>query len=229
MRIMKHLLITMFALLPGILFSQVVVQGMDELLYYERLNYFQEGIVKNSYNGINGSPYLNDDFRKAEVRTKEDVSYIGELRYNIFKDEMEYKVNGIVYWISNPLIIDYIKIDNETFMYFCKEGMDSDKGCYFKALVTGNCKLLVKKGIILQDAVPPKPYQEAKPAEFVKHKDSYFLQKSNAYPQRIANKKSIIKILSDKSTEISKFIKTNKINSNKEDNLIDIINYYNSL
>ena len=72
MRIMKHILIAMFALLPGILSGQDIVVGIEKLLFFERLHYFQEGIV---------------------------------------------------YWIANPLIIDYIKIDNETFMYFCKEGM----------------------------------------------------------------------------------------------------------
>ena len=230
MKIMKHLLIAMFALLPGILLSQeTMMQSIEEFRYYERLNYFKEGVAKKSYNGIKGSPYLHDDFREAEVRTREDITYKGELRYNIFEDEMEYKVDGVVYWISNALIIDYIKIDNETFMYFCKEGMDSDKGCYFKALVTGDCNLLGKKGINLQDAVKPKPYQEARPAEFIKRKDIYFLQKGNTYPQRISNKKSVVEVLSDKSTEISKFIKTNKINISKEDNLIDLINYYNSL
>jgi len=93
----------------------------------------------------------------------------------------------------------------------------------------GECKLLYRKGINLKEAEPPKPYVDAKPATFIDRKPLYYIQKGIAYPQRISNKGDLLENLSDNEQEVSKFIKKNKISASNKDELIDLIEFYNSL
>ncbi len=185
--------------------------------------------VKNNYISIEGSPYLFDDFRKGEVLLKDGKLFNGEFRYDKYADQVEFKVKQGNFWIAYPSSIDYVKIDTTRLVFIQKDIEKPNEGSYYVVLVADKIQLLLKKGSILQSAEDPKPYVDAKPAKFLDRKDLYYLLDKSNTPIRITSKKILINKLSDKSSEISKFIKSNKISYKKEEDLIYLINYYISL
>ncbi|MCD6598004.1 MAG: hypothetical protein J7L04_09970 [Bacteroidales bacterium] len=218
-------------LLPSILNGQIWQTELNDLrdittLFNRDMN---DNKVQNNYINIEGSPYLFDDFRKGEVLLKDGKLFKGEFRYDKYVDQVEFKVKQGNFWIANPSYIDYVKIDTTLMLFIQKDIEQPDKGSYYIILVSGKIQLILKKGSILQSAEDPKPYIDAKPAKFLDRKDLYYLLNESNTPIRITSKKVLINELSDKSSEISKFIKSNKISYKKEEDLIYLINYYISL
>ena len=145
--------------------------GIEEFLHYQRLNKDVTKRKENPYEQIKGNPYLFKDFANGEIVTTDNFRYNGKMRYNIYDDEIEYLVNDDNFWVSNPWVLDFITIDSITFIYCSADRQNKDEWTYYILLVKGDCKLLLKKGVILNDPVAAKPYVEAKPAEFVDKRD----------------------------------------------------------
>lgn len=228
MRTLKNSLLLFILVLPQGIIAQDWETQINDIRDYHRM--VSSGTkVTNTYSVIAGNPYYFKDFRKGAVITKDGRKYNGVLRYDLYADQMEFKIDGDIFWIANPVLIEYLKIGGNVFMYFDKDIADSKKGHYFEVLVMGDCKLLLRKGVNLKEAEEAKPYTDPKPATFVDRKDLFFLQKGIAYPTRITNKKSIEDYLSDKSQEVSKFMKKNKISTGNISELTNLIQYYNSL
>lgn len=221
---------TLFILIiPTVLNAQdYYVKGMDELRFYERLNTKINERDFKQYQGILGSPYLFSEFKDAEVLTKDSILYKGKLRYDMYADEMEYKVKDGIYWLANPERVSYIKIDSLKFIFY-PEPVGKDPGTYYQLLVDGGCRLLVRNDVLFVDAVKAKPYQDPVPAKFIKRKDFFYLTKGKASIVKIGNKKSILKYLSDHSSELSDYIKQNHISLTRKDDLIKLVTFYNKL
>lgn len=215
----------------GILGAQEWEQNLNDLRDLTRFynKDFNNLEVKNNYSSIEGSPFLYNDFRKGEVALKNGNIFRGEFRYDKYADQVEFKVKQGIYWVANPDLVDYIKIDSIYLIFVSKNTEHPDKGSYYEVLVAGKCYLLLKEGVILQSAELPKPYTDAKPAKFIKRKNLYYFLVDKNIPVRISSKKTISEVLSDKSSEISAFIRKNKLSYKKEKDLIRIVNYYNSL
>ena len=184
---------------------------------------------QKSYSTIEGTPYLSENFKPGEVYTKDSILYKAPLRYNIYADEIEFKIDDIIYWIAVPQNIVHVKIDESVFIYIHTGEKKNKKGSYYELLVGGKCKLLLKRNIAFFEAEAVKAYVEAKPAQFREMNDTYFLQFNNGIPQVITNMKSVKNTLSEKSSDISKYIKKDKISIKKKDDLIKLVRYCNSL
>ena len=228
MRNFKYAILFLLMLAPATLFAQDWSLEINDIRDNHRM--INHGAkVTNTYDAIEGNPYFFEDFREGSVITKDAKKYNGEFRYDLYADQIEFKIDEDVYWIANPELVEYLKIDDHVFMFFDKDLVDSKKGYYYEILVMGDCKLLKRKGVNLKPAEQAKPYVDAKPATFIDRQPQYYIQIGIAHPQRITNKKSLLALLSDKESEISKFIKKNKISASNEKELIDLIDYYNSL
>ncbi len=222
----------MFLLLvTGVLNAQEWEQSLNDLrdltrIYNRDYNNLE---VKNTYASIEGNPFLFKDFRKGEVALKNGNLFRGEFRYDKYADQVEFRVKQGIYWVANPDQVDYIKIDSVQLIYVTKEPEHPDKGSYYEVLVSGKCYLLLKEGVILESAKQPKPYTDAQPAQFINRKKNYYLLDNQNNPVRINNKKVIPEVFSDKKSEISEFMKKNKLSYKDEKDLTRIVNYYNSL
>ena len=201
--------------------------GIEQFLQYERLNKDVRKRNQNPYENNIGNPYLFKDFANGEIVTTDNFRYNGKMRYNIYDDEIEYLVNDDNFWVSNPWVLDFITIDSITFIYCSADSQNKDEGSYYILLVKGDCKLLLKKGVILNDPVAAKPYVEAKPAEFVDKRDFYYILLENQEPVKITSKQKLLELFPGKTREMKNYLK--KISLNKEKDLIKLVEYYNGL
>jgi hypothetical protein len=204
-----------------------------ELLYRLRLNRTMSGIEKVNYSSIDGDPFLYKDFVPGNLTLKTGETLPLYLRYDIYTDEMQFKQKDEIYALINIESVYLLMMDTLRFIYtgYVKSPGDisSIENSWFLLKEDGKCKLLIKKNLRLQGAEDPKPYQAAKPAKFIHVSDSFYMQPEGQNAVRVNNKKDILNILSDKSSEVSKFIDSSKLGAKNVNDLVKIIAYYNSL
>jgi len=207
---------------PG--YNYTFIDLMDYVNRHNKIMTFQE-----PYRDIEGNPFLNDEFLEGEVYTKNKEVLKGLLRYNIYADEMEFLAKDNVYWIDNQENIETIKYGDHLFIYHPKPGDKFDKGDYFEIVEDGPTKLLLKRKVVLMDAVPAKPYQDPKPPRFDKSRDTYYMMQFQGAPEKVTSKSDILKFMADRETEINSFLKKNKISANNLNDLKKVVAYYNGL
>lgn len=185
---------------------------------------------------IKGSVYIQESFMPARLTTV-DGTKIYNLKYNAYNDEIEIQnenqePNALNKNIDN-LLITFIA-DSKTYEaidYLNDEG-NASRG-YFVHINDANNKyqLLIREAIKFVDRKPAKTgYDKSKPAEFKRLSDTYFVKNGNnpavEFPK---NKKDLSKIFPEKYDTISSFIKENRIKTSKEEDLVELFNYINTL
>jgi len=213
--------------------AQNVVPNSEALLAKLRLNEGIKGIQHTSYSNIIGDPYIFSNFNPGQIVFKTGEVYDVEIRYDIYADLVQIRYDGNMFAIAYPDKLNKIIVDTVTFIHdsFTKSG-DKDiqnKSSYFILLTDGKCKLLIKKNIRIQDPEPPKILQDAKPARFVHTNDTYYLKLNDSQAVLIKNRNIILDLLNDQKEALINFMNIEKTNVNRIQDLIRLVNYYNSL
>ncbi len=226
------IIIILFGLLPNRGMAQIKIPEIEEYLDRLRLNRAMEGMRENTYNDVEGSPFMEKEFREGIIQLKDGKLFNAKLRYDMYAGEMQFIAKEIIYAIAFPEDIEYIEIEDVKFIYtpyLLTPSGTNPKESYFIVLMDGDNKLLAKKEVLLLDAVPAKPYTDPKPAQFSKKNDSYYIKKKNLSAVKIINRKSLISIMEDKEAEVLDFIKKEKISHKNPEDLKKLIEHYNSL
>ncbi|MFN8257299.1 MAG: hypothetical protein U0W24_16515 [Bacteroidales bacterium] len=193
---------------------------LDSYTFYKN----QGNELSTTYFDAVGNPYYDSDFKNGIVFLK-DTSYVKlQLRYNIYQYLIEYKNEGKIYNLSNTYNIDRITIGDTVFMYIPY----INSRAIFEVLVGGKASLVKKSTVKLEPAKPPQPYVEASPPRFVRENDIYYIINGTAYFE-IKNMESVYLALFDKKDNIKDYIKKERIKKRNKENLIKIVNYYNTL
>ncbi|MBT3384023.1 MAG: hypothetical protein HN778_13375 [Prolixibacteraceae bacterium] len=211
--------------------AQIEVQGTEYILAKLRFNRAIEGIRDNTYQDIEGEPFMFEDFLMGNIKLKDEGTYNGLLRFDKYAGEIHFKKENDIYAIAFPEKTEYIEIDDTRFIYseFQLSGSTpvSDEGAYFVVLLDDKCKLLAKKNITIKDAQQSKGVVEAKPAKFINQNDSYFLKIGDTPAVRIKTKKDLNLFFENKGAGISDFIKKEKIKTNDPEGLVKLAKFYN--
>lgn len=191
------------------------------------------GIEFETYETTAGNPFLYKDFVEGELTLLSGEKYRIEMRYDIYANQIHLRNENNIYAINYPEKLISIVIDTLKFLY-CNysnsPGKDnSGERSYFILKTDGKCKLLIRKNIRVKDAEPPKVLQDAKPPEFVRLADTYYLKFEGNPAIKTGNKKDLLKQLGDKQKEVDSFIDKNKLGVKNIEDLVRIVSYYNSL
>ncbi len=191
----------------------------------------EKGAMGNqlTYSNIKGSPFFNDEFKKGEVvSTSNTVVRDVPLRYNVYADEIEFEAEDNKTFYFDKSTVKNIKIGNSEFIY--KAYLISNKlgRSYFEVLLQGKAMLLKQYHIKFEEARPPKAYEDPVPARFVSSKADFYIAFGDAEAKRISGSKELIEILPDKKTETTEFIKKNKLKVGDQEDIVKIIEFYNS-
>ena len=225
MKIAKLFYVVLLLLLNSVLFGQ---SGQLSNPFVEKYFFYKSFEPRKTftYKDVVGSPYLNDEFIEGTISLKDTVPVKLPIRYNIFRDEIEYQMNGFNYVFGNPESLKSVSLGESVLVYLPL----IEKGGYFEVNEKGKCALLQKRLVKLKPAEDPKAIVGvAIPAEFVRKFDVYYLVVNETNTYKIKNMKSVLIALNDQQSKIKDFIKQEKINNVKKNNLIKIVRYYNSL
>ena len=104
------------------------------------------------------------------------------LRYNIYTDEFEYRLNNINYVVGNPGSLNRIVLGGSVFVYLPFIG----KGGYFELLAFGKSTLVMRRTVEFKPSEGPKPIEGTiKPARFSRNPDDFVLVLKGTNPSRL--------------------------------------------
>ena len=226
------ILILIFFIFP-VIYSQFTISGAEPILDKLRMDKRMEGSNSTSYSDIVGDPYIYKDFFPGRIIMKTGKTFQVDLRFDMHSNQINFKEGDQIYTLLNPEKVAAIELDTLRIIFseYIKKAGDAvpEGSSYFILRLDGYCKLLIKRNVDVQDAELPKLYQEAKPAEFVRMADDYYLIVGDDPAVRLSNKKDLSTILNDHKNEIEKFIDSEKLGIKKIEDIIEIVNFYNSL
>lgn len=177
-------------------------------------------------NRIIGSPYLYEEFRVGSIHLKDDSVFSNILlRYDIYKDIIEFLNRRDTFRVNQPLMIDKIVINNRTFIgtVYKKSENVVDFG-YFEILVDGKMKLLKKYKAEVDVDIYMSNYMGgggSKKKRFIT-KEYYYIKKDKKTAELIDSRYDLYQLFPEKKQELRKHIKENKLRFTDEKSIIAV-------
>lgn len=165
--------------------------------------------------------YLDYDWQVGNMQTNDDRMITNvAFMYNVTKDRMELRAD------VNPEMVDRITFDQKVFIYCKFIEHDMVKSGYFEQLTEGTSALLRRYTI---HTVPGKKGAFGYDS-FQNISRDYYLKIGDEPAVEIKkNKNDILNVLSDHKEEIEKYIKKNRLNLRKMEDIDQVLNYYSTL
>lgn len=212
------LLIVLVTSLQG--FAQIPQSLLEQHTY-------QSAFVFDDYLG---SIYKTLSFEKGSVIEEKSSVFEDELRYNIDGDIFEYNFADTMYQIKkNPQI--YVRIDDEYF-YYCEFQTDNFLPVHgYYVLVDMNEDYSIYKKYTIKIKHPDKnggPDGTATPGN-LRMETTYYLEEDKFIKELPTNKGTALASFEDKKDELKKYMKSQKLRLNKEEDLIRFVSKYNAL
>ncbi len=203
-----------------ILSSDNMLEGS---LLQERINSSKMGKTL-TYDDILGSPYVDKNFREAKIA---DGYQNLPVRYNSYKDEVEFKGNSGIMVIPKEQKFNTIEILDPSIILVYLNTNDENSGYFYKL---NNGKILLYKKIITKfiDVIPASSsYTEDKPANFKTLDPIYYIQiEENKFIKKPKTKKDFLnQIPSDKKEILNTYFNNNKVKFDKEEDLKKLVQF----
>jgi hypothetical protein len=187
------------------------------------------------YEGVKGTPYVLEEFQPGEVylKTKEKVA-IKALNYNCVDNEIAYlDPTSKVTRILNKYQVDLFTIQGaDRVMTFVPVKLEKDGETIFAEVLYNKASFVYK--VYYKDWLEAN-YEGGYSADrrydqFVDKYDLYFLKKGdNTLYEVKKTKKSLKEAFPENLSEITSFFKSNKLNLKEEEDLVKLMEYYDSL
>jgi hypothetical protein len=183
-------------------------------------------LESRNYSDIEGNPYYTKEFINSVIFLR-DGNYLNQpLRYDMYRDEMEFNKEGIIYWLRKKEI-KYIRHGSDMIFVSSEDG-DTNKLGFFFLKDEGRYLLFLKKAVLFEPMVPPKGYSETIPEKFSPDDDVIFIRQEGNPASRIRNKQDLMKYFSGNLKALER-IKSEKIRADKIEDLHRLISYLNEL
>jgi len=184
---------------------------------------------------IEGTPYITEKFQPITISGQEENNFQG--RYNGYNGDMEVLdvKKGIVF-VLNKLMTNYdVNFVAQRKIYRSYKRKTEDGGLvndfFVKLSDNNNMSLLKKENVkFFKEVKAVSTYDKARAAKYKRGNDQYFIKKiDDTVIELSTKKKDIAKLFPEKSKDILGYIKSNKLNTKNESDLIKLVNYISSL
>lgn len=230
----KILFIGLLALSTSGVFSQAANSQYD--IYSRTIDLNQKalsfGLTELQFNAIKDEAYANPNFISGNIYQEDQLIRSGvPMRFNAYADEIEIKrspsATDFSALVKDPSI--FVKMGLDLYVFVPFEG-SNDKGGYFNVLYDGKKYDLYKKTVAtFREAMEAKStYGRDTPPSFPKF-TTYYLVEDGQFLEMPNSKKRIMKMMDSKKSEMDNYIKQNKLNLDKEADLIKAIAHFDSL
>lgn len=183
-------------------------------------------LTEKSYNDIEGSPYYTQDFIKSTIFFR-DGNYSNQLlRYDMFRDEMEFNKEGKILWLIRK-DIKYIRYGTDM-IFVSSADADTNKLGYYILKDEGTYLLFYKKTTLYEPMVPSKGYSEPIPDRFMQGKDMIFIKHMENPALEIRNKKDLMNYFAENQSALD-FIKNEKTRADNLEDLHKLICFLNEI
>jgi len=187
------------------------------------------------YEGVKGSPYVFKEFKQGEVflKTKNRIT-VKDLNYNCFENEIAYKdpATGVIR-LMNKFQVDLFRIsDEDKTLTFVPVKLEANAETIFAEVLYNKASFVYK---VYEKEWLKANYEggysaDRKYDEFVDKYDLYFLkQGEHTLYKSKKSKKQVREAFPEHESEISSYIKSNKLDLKEDQALVKLMKYYDSL
>lgn len=224
---MKYLFMLFF--LVG---NAVRAQVGNENVSFSSGNFFLKGNRQSTKEYIvDGSPFVDGD-KFYSIQIQGYGKNVQNVRYNAYEDEMEFLNDGQIYFTNKEegLKINFLALKK---VYQCLNySFDSKNRFGYLVLLVDNSNFSLfkrEKIELLKGEKSPSAYGKDANDYYAKEKDLYIVKKDGKYSKLPKNIKEFINVFSLDKNTIETFYKDNKLNYSKQEDLISLFNYINSI
>lgn len=180
--------------------------------------------VPESLKAIQFKKYLSQDYKPALVDDFKEKAY---LRYNLFKDEMEFVKDENIYYLKKDVGRTVLFSDGTIYKVYGQKG----KPHFFKVLSDGKNSLLARQSVrFIEAKEATSGYDVAKPADYKRRKDVLFITIDGQNLVEVpSKKKTFYTIFGDRTSDVKSFMKKNKLSYKKASDLKKVVQFLNGL
>ncbi|WP_439183065.1 hypothetical protein [Carboxylicivirga taeanensis] len=177
-----------------------------------------------------GTPYIYESSQAHIVLTNGQVIQPLTMRYNVHSDVMEVEKEGVFYTVPKEKHFPVISLNDHQFRLEVYQVASKRQLGYFEVLVQDSaCSLFLKHSVLLTAAEEPKPYQDAKPAEFKKQEPNIYLSSNGGALYQVRNLKDVVELLGTHQQALETYAKKHKIKFRKIEDVKELVEYFNTL
>lgn len=186
------------------------------------------------FSDIDGSPFLYDEWYRGKIISPQGLVLDGiMIKYEAYSETIIYLSGGKTFEVSDgaETFVIYPATDGMKDSLFFRGGypavdLNTPK-TFYEVLADGKLALLKthKKvtGLSQQNALASNK------REFILQEDLYLARKGQAPMKVTKDKDALLAHFADKKDELAAWLGKNKVNLKKEDGLVELVKYYNSL
>lgn len=182
----------------------------------------------SSSDDIKGSPYLFDEWMVGEIKTKLGSVYPNvKIKYAAYSDQLFFLTEEGDERVIAREKVHYFQFNDEEGKSYLFEHIPYQG--YLQRLAKENNVTLYKKiEIVIKEAPKNNGYNASTGKdEFVKS-TKYFIQTKNLV-ELVTNKNDFADLFQENKSELMGFIKKNKVRFKKDEKMIDLVKYTQSL
>lgn len=222
-RFSLSIILSLFWLIPAAAQTNLVSFNNDQGLLFFNAN----DSIPTTYEG---SPYWDKEFKPASLSCY-SKELKPEIRYNAYKDEMEFKKEGKLYYLEKKDSCEIV-IDNKVYGFFAYPFDGKIRFGYLRriSLNTATYTLLARETIAFQEGEPAvTSYREDKPAKFYPEKVRFFIKTPTDMIGIPEKKKDLERLLTNIAPDIASFFKQIDFKIKEEASLLELTQYLNAL
>jgi hypothetical protein len=199
--------------------QSININGFETVLNPTGSNDVSEDLKKIQY-----KKYLNRDYKPAHV---DDFKQKAFLRYNIYDDEMEFVKGDNIYYLKKE-VGRKVKFDNNSHYEVFELNGDLN---FFLVHQKGKNSLLAKQVVkFYEGREASSGYDKAKPADFKRKSDVlYILKEGNNLVRVPSKKKDFFNLFGSNANAVKSYMKKNKLNFKKSNDLKKVVAYVDTL
>lgn len=186
------------------------------------------------------NPYLDENWADGYIIFSDSIQWLGDLRLDLFRKRMEMRIEGDTFMISEPFVLNLIKMGEAYYVYspFIKEKRNKKTfgADYFEVLnPPGKVNLLLRRNVrVNESSIAPSNMLFGGNVEEIKsfaQVKQYYLQteKDGAAILLRRRRSSLLKHLADKKDAIDAFAKENKLSFSDPSDVAKIVEHYNAI
>jgi len=183
------------------------------------------------YVNVKGTPYLSEFFMPATIYPDDDLFFV---KYNVVDDEVEVKLSATRTIILNNSFKKYtivFKESKEKIVTLDEDGK-KDPSYFFEVKKTDKASIYKKKTKnFIQATKATDNYSKDKPARFSKLEEIFYIQLTpeGSVKELPKKKKAFLAMFQNNQNDVKDFIGKNKIKLNKEEDLVKLFTFIESL
>lgn len=187
------------------------------------------GVNSGLPDNVQGSPYANEEFVIGKVFVNDQAPYSGILRYNAYQDGIEMKTEkGIITLLKR----DYLRAEIAGKLYLIENYINNGaiRKTYFVEVSKGKARLLLKQGKkFVEERQATSSYSKDQPAKFEDETSYYIITEGKPAIETRLRTKDVLAALPEHNKEVAAFVKKNKLKMKTEEEVMQVLAYYNSL